>query len=284
MKHFCEKNNVALDFMTTHHYPTDDPLWRNGDISVEEFIKLYDKYERGIIKKMTKKARWEAGNLPLYYTEWNTSAMLNDNQHDECYAASMIAKILADNDGLVEGYSFWTFSDIFEERSQLLGSFHGGFGLQAYAGIAKPAYRLFELYHGLGDERMTVMENEGDSSTLEMIATKTEEGIRCILYNHQVPGEKIDEESCTLYIDNINNDVVAEIYKIDDDHTNPKKAWEEMGSPLYIKTDEINKLHRASELVKETLTTHKTSNGIKVNVTVPAYGVCAIDFFKKYKE
>ena len=25
---FCKKTNTPLDFVSTHHYPTDDPLWK----------------------------------------------------------------------------------------------------------------------------------------------------------------------------------------------------------------------------------------------------------------
>ena len=40
---------------------------------------------------------------------------------------------------------------------------------------------------------------------------------------------------------------------IDDDHTNPKKAWEEMGCPAYLTKEQELALHRASELKYEQL-------------------------------
>jgi xylan 1,4-beta-xylosidase len=149
MIQFCKGNQVPLDFISTHHYPTDDPLWKKGSTDRSVLMELFQsgqlgKYERGIVKKMTSKAREEAGKYPLYYTEWNTSALTNEDQHDESYAAAMAAKILADNDGLVDGYAFWTFSDIFEESGQLAGVFHGGFGLMNYYGIPKPIYRYLD--------------------------------------------------------------------------------------------------------------------------------------------
>ncbi|HBF38446.1 MAG TPA: beta-xylosidase, partial [Firmicutes bacterium] len=84
---YCKQNHVPLDFISTHHYPTDDPLWKNSDIRLEELFKNLnpdspDRYERGILQKMAVKARREAGNLPLYYTEWNSSAKLPDKIHD----------------------------------------------------------------------------------------------------------------------------------------------------------------------------------------------------------
>ena len=58
--------------------------------------------------------------------------------------------------GLVQGYSYWTFSDIFEENYFPSVPFQGGFGLLNIHGIAKPAYRAFQLLHELGTELMPV--------------------------------------------------------------------------------------------------------------------------------
>lgn len=52
--------------------------------------------------------------------------------------------------GLVDGYAFWTFTDIFEENYFPSVPFHGGFGLLNLHGIPKPTYRAYELFHRLG--------------------------------------------------------------------------------------------------------------------------------------
>lgn len=89
---FCRQTNTSIDFVSTHHYPTDDPLWKNSQLSMEEVFQQFahemGKYERGNLRKMTERARTEAGNLPLYYTEWNTSARQPDPLHDEAYVAA----------------------------------------------------------------------------------------------------------------------------------------------------------------------------------------------------
>jgi xylan 1,4-beta-xylosidase len=60
--------------------------------------------------------RRRAGKLPVYYTEWNSSSNPRDPRHDEPYAAAFVAKTALEASDLVQGYSFWTFSDIFEEN------------------------------------------------------------------------------------------------------------------------------------------------------------------------
>jgi xylan 1,4-beta-xylosidase len=39
-----------------------------------------------------------------------------DPMHDQPYAAAFIVKTVMEARGLVQGYSYWTFSDIFEEN------------------------------------------------------------------------------------------------------------------------------------------------------------------------
>ncbi|WP_078549584.1 GH39 family glycosyl hydrolase [Litchfieldia alkalitelluris] len=273
MIEFCEGNNVPLDFISTHHYPTDDPLWKKGSTDMSVLKELFEagefgKYERGVIKKMTSKAREEAGKYPLYYTEWNTSAMLNDAQHDESYAATMVAKILADNDGLVDGYAFWTFSDIFEESGQLDGAYHGGFGLMNYYGIPKPVYRCFQLFHEAGKERYEVISGDA-SATVEAIALSKENGMRVIVYNHNIPDAEIKDEVIKIDISDELHPKKITIQRVDQEHCNPKQYWKDMGSPKYLKADDIEQLYKASELREEEINS--------LEVLVPSQGMCAID-------
>lgn len=250
---FCEKNNVPLDFVSTHHYPTDDPLWKSG-LDIKEFFKQTGgketDYHRGILKEMTARTKQGSKNYPLYYTEWNVSAMLGDTIHDEPYAAAMVAKTLADNDGLVDGYSFWTFSDIFEEQSQKPGVFHGGFGLQTVQGIEKPVYRIFEIFHELGTKRIKV-ENDTES-TAEILAVQKGNDLQVLAYNHNVPSEPIETEEVKIDL-GTDNAYDAWIERIDSNHANPMKKWEEIGKPEYLKQPEINQLRESSKLQKENI-------------------------------
>ncbi len=278
---YCEQNKLPLDFISTHQYPSDDPLWKNSDLELEVIFKkmgnMKRKYDRGILKRMTKKARQEAGGYPLIYTEWNTSATLEEDQHDESYAAALVAKTLADNDGLVEGYAFWTFSDIFEEKSQIPGVFHGGFGLLSYNGIAKPTYRLFELYHELGYERLSVDNNASKKDTVEILATRVNDGLKIIVYNHNVFDEKIKDESIAIIIKNIEGVKEICLKRIDENHTNPKEAWIEMGKPEYLNADQLEKLHQVSEMRVENYDFEiLDNNNIRVSLSIPAHGVCGI--------
>jgi xylan 1,4-beta-xylosidase len=59
------------------------------------------------------------------------------------------------------------------------------------------------------------------------------------------------------------------IQRIDNEHCNPKQMWKDMGSPAYLKADQIQQLLEASDLKRMPLDS--------LEVLVPAQGICAID-------
>ncbi len=278
MREFCRANAVPLDFLSTHHYPTDDPLWRNNNLTIEEFFKQFGqelgKYERGVLRKMTAKTRAEAGDLPLYYTEWNTSSMVPDAGHDEPYAAAMVAKTLADNDGLVQGYSFWTFSDIFEEGGQRAAPFHGGFGLQTIHGIPKPTYRVFELLHHLGERRLPVTGGEG--SNAEVLAVRGADGLALLAYNHNIPAGEIHTEAVTLALQGVPPGARFTLTRIDAAHANPKQKWLDLGSPEYPTPAQLAEIEQAARLESEEISPEPTADGLLLRFELPPHGVAAI--------
>jgi len=277
---FCRRTHTPLDFISTHHYPTDDPLWKNSELTIEEFFQKYasqyGKYERGVLQKMAAKARKEAGDRPLYYTEWNTSAMVPDANHDEAYSAALVAKTIADNDGLVEGYSFWTFSDLFEEGGQLSAPFHGGFGLQTIHGIPKPTYRVFEILHKMGNHRLKV--DGGAGSTVEMLATREGDQLSLLVYNHNIPGAEIHAEEVSITLIGFPPNQPLMMARIDGESANPKRKWIELGSPEYPALQELAQINQASRPVISELRPESHPEGCTLHFTIPAHGVIALTF------
>ena len=223
--------------------------------------------------KMVRIAKHEAGNLPLYYTEWNTSANEGDEFHDTPYSSALVTKTLIDNYGYVEAYSFWTFSDIFEEHGQVPGEFRGGFGLQTIHGIPKPVYRAFELMHELGEERLPKVEEQGHVGICPVM---DEEGRLAILaYNQEMIGKPISQEKVEIHIKNASG-TKAVIQRIDDTHANAKKQWEEMGCPTYPLPVEVQKLKEDSELKTEELPVKVEGEEVVLEFELPVYGVALI--------
>lgn len=278
MLEFCRSSGVPIDFVSTHHYPTDDPLWKNSDLPKEElfakFASEFGKYERGVLYKMTAQARSEAGNMPLYYTEWNTSAKLPDAIHDDPYSAALVAKTIADNDGLVDGYSFWTFSDLFEERAQFSAPFHGGFGLQTIHGIPKPTYHVFEILHRLGNERISVSATR--DASVEMLAVKGESDLTLLVYNHNILDAEIKDEDVKISLKGMVPTGPVLIRRVDSQHANPKQKWIDLGSPEYPTKEELAQIEVSSHLIPDTLDVESVHDDCVLRFVIPAHGVAAI--------
>ena len=284
---YCESSNTPLDFVSTHHYPTDDPLWSSG-MSLDDAIKkLLEKqtdnvdgaksalYNRGILTKMIKCAKRDAGKYPLYYTEWNSSARLPDEAHDLPYSAALVAKTIIDNIGMAECYSFWTFTDIFEEGGQLPGEFHGGFGLQTVHGIPKATYRTFQLMHQLGNVRLPVIEEQ---ETVGMLASVKDDKIYILAYNHNVPDGKIESETVRVSLEHLKAST-AKITCIDENSGNAYKAWKSMGSPEYPKPNQMEALYLASVPASSDLTVQNGDCCTVLEFTLQPHAVALIQIY-----
>src|SRR5215213_6661277 len=265
--YFCERNKVPADFISTHHYPTD------GYENVKDTEEQLFKSQRGIMRHVAQDTRRHAGARPVYYTEWNASANPRNPLHDEPYSAAFVASTILEANGLVDGYSFWTFTDIFEEDYFPSVPFHGGFGLLNLHGIPKPAYRVFELFHALGDRQSLV---DGLHETVDCSLAQKDSGVTLLLTNHTTPGHSIETEQLEIHLDNAREPVRASIKRIDDDHANPKRSWVEMGEPEYLSAKQVEQLQEASELVTEKQPFTYNDGRMTMKTSMPPHAVAAI--------
>lgn len=300
---FCEGNAVPLDFITTHHYPTDvsvgygvedsgtfaNPMEKLSDpAAIAEMMadpqkqmaffqemsvyqsQIWKHVPRGILTEFAKKARGEAGGKPLYYTEWGSLAGI---ESDGPFGASFIPKTILDNAGLVQGYSFWSFSDIFEEQGQQPAAFHGGFGLLTQHGIPKAPYRAFQLLHQMGGEMFSPM-NDG---TVDIYPVKKDETnvLHIMAVNHQSLLRDIEDAEARIVLPGGINAKFADIQRVDGTHANALKAWGDMGKPEYLNAAQKAILMSASELAREPL----SLSGNTLEFSLPAQGIALISLY-----
>jgi xylan 1,4-beta-xylosidase len=271
---FCETTDVPLDFVSTHHYPTDAP-W-SGAVEADDTETQLAASRRSLLREWTLDTRRRARGRPLYYTDWNTSSNPHDPLHDEPYAAAFVVKTLMQVSGLVEGYSFWTFSDIFEESYFPSMPFHGGFGLMTLHGIPKPTYRAFELVHRLGDERLLV---DGLHHTVDAWVVRDGRDARAVtavLTNHALPRHAIDLERVHVTLAGAAEPRQAFAERIDRDHANPKREWCAAGSPEYPDASQLEHLHAASRVSREPVRYDYADGTLRFEMTLPPHAVAAV--------
>ena len=270
---FCQKNRLPVDFISTHQYPTDvmetTSLGQEDDNTEEQLAQS----RRSILHEWAKRVNELAQGRPVYYTEWNTSSNPRDPRHDEAYAAAFVIKTVMEASGLVEGYSFWTFSDIFAENYFPSIPFHGGFGLLNLQGIAKPTYRAFELLHRLGTERLPI---DGWHETVDAWAVRTEQGLVVLLTNSALPRHPIKKEQVRVRLRGMPPPQSVLVERIDAEHANPKKLWQEMGRPEYLSANDVEQLHAASRMIQESHPWTYDQSTIHLDIELPAHAVAAL--------
>ena len=245
---FCSAAKQPLDFISTHYYPTD-PF---GAIDSDTITQL-EHSPPDVMRTRAVEARAVADKLPLYYTEWSISSNPRDPFHDSSFAAALAVRIVMSVDDVVDGYSYWTFSDIFEENYFPSAPFHGGFGMMNLYGVPKPIYRAMQMLRALGDRQAQV---SGEHPTVAVwVGTGADTSLTnsVVLINHALPRHPIALERVTLRL--LHREGVVPramvLSRIDADHANPERAWHEMGSPEYPLPAQLTALMTASQPVAQ---------------------------------
>jgi xylan 1,4-beta-xylosidase len=194
-------------------------------------------------------------------------------RHDEPYAAAFVAKTALEASDLVQGYSFWTFSDIFEENYFPSVPFHGGFGLLNLHGIAKPTYRAFELLHKLGNERLLV---DGVHETVNAWVTRENARITVLLVNHALPRHSIMNQHVRVHLAQAREPSSVWVERIDEDHANAKRRWQAVGAPEYLASAALEQLHDASRVTRQACAWTWRDEQIALDLELPPHAVAAL--------
>ncbi len=267
---FCKSNDLPADFISTHHYPTD-AFGKPGDDTEAQLAAS----TRSVLREQARQVRKKAGELPVYYTEWCTSSNPRDPMHDDPYAAAFIVKTILEANGLVQGYSYWTFSDIFEENYFPSIPFQGGFGLLNIHGIPKPAYRAFQMLHELGTEMLAVV---GAHETVDAWFVRDDRRSTLILTNFALPRHPIETVQVSFALKSTKSATKVSIQRIDLEHANAKRHWEQLGKPEYLSAAAVEELNDLSQLQSKPVPFEYKAGKVTVTVSMPPQSVAAIHF------
>lgn len=286
MRNYCEAERLPLDFLSTHHYPGDDlglPMFtkeklktilssaKNGaDVhtAINSIVYNAEKLpmiDRKSMVNQAKKAREEAGSVPLIYSEWNVCPSCTAPLHDTAQSASYVIKHTMDCQYIMDACSFWTFSDIFEELTFFTKPFSGSFGLMTVQGIPKPSYWAFYMLNRLGEERFDLPTTH---KNIELAAFRKGEKIQLLVYRQNYnEGTEVAE---TVKIDcSLSKKVSkATVMKIDRTHCNPKALWQEMGEPEYLSNAAVDAIKERTKIAEEQIDFIETENGIIINTAL----------------
>ena len=249
---FCEKENLPVDFISTHPYPTDyalDPDTGRSKDAIRYVHSLHDD----ITWLRQQIANSKYPDAEIHLTEWSTSPNSRDRMHDILPPAAYILKANLDCLGMANSLMYWTFTDVFEEKGGGEEIFHGGFGMINYQGVVKPSFHAYRMLHQLGDEKLyyndpLFVSRFSQTGKIAAVAfnypSEYEEAVPSAAnFNNymQASSKKVD-----LALKGLKPGTVFEIEILDKEHGNVYDDYLKIGAPHSPGYKEIDYLKRAA--------------------------------------
>ncbi len=286
---YTQETNTPVDFIATHTYGVDSGFLDEYGVSDQKLSTNPDAVVNDIRRVRQEIQASYKPDLPLYFTEWSTSYNPRDSIHDSHLSASYILDKTYNSKDYLQGMSYWTYSDLFEEPGPQTKPFEGGFGLLNPQGIRKPAYFAYKYLNQLGEFELANTDKQSQ-------ITKDNSGIKILAWSYKLPNQTASNRSfftkewpskeTTPIKINLNNltkgkyEVV--IYKTGYNSNDAYSEYIRMGMPKTLTLQEIAKLNKLTEDKPEIKEIRVTSSG-KYSLTLPhkEYDVSLIKIRKK---
>ena len=197
--------------------------------------------------------------------------------HDSYISAPYILTKLKASQGLVQGMSYWTYTDLFEEPGPPTAAFQGGFGLMNPQGIRKPAFFAYKYLHALQGESLRTTDPQ------VMLATQ-DGNVAAVIWDFEQPEQKVSNRSFyAKLVPNgpaapielkINHVVPNEAYRLEVNRTgyhvnDAYSAYIEMGSPKDLTAKQIAHLNDLTRDFPETDKVVRSSTEGTIEYSIP---------------
>ncbi len=272
-----KQSGAVVDFVTTHTYGV---LGGFLDENGEKDTKL-DPSPDAIIGDVRRVREQISASpfpkLPLYFTEWSTSYTPRDSVHDSYISAPYILAKLKASRGLVEGMSYWTYTDLFEEPGPPTAPFQGGFGLMNPDGIRKPAYFAYKYLHALAGSSLATSDSQA------MLSTK-DGNVAAVIWDFEQPDQKVSNRSfytkaisshpgapVQLRVTHLarNTGYELEVHRTGFHANDAYTAYLEMGSPRELTAAQVAQLNKLTRDLPETRKAVRSDSDGTIEVLIP---------------
>lgn len=268
---FCYTEKAPVDFVSRHAYTSSQPIAKSPHLMYQYIWETdYMLNEFKNVRQMIKNSPFP--ELPFHITEYNTSWHPLNPVHDTAFNAAYLAQIISEGGDHVDSFSYWTFSDVFEEADVPKAQFHGGFGLVALNNIPKPTFHMFAFFAKMGEEQLYRDE--------QVLVTRRKDGsIALVAWNVHNVKDPNPEKEIEVEIPFSGEEAFIKKQTVNEEYGNPMKIWIQMGRPRYPGKDMVTTLRQAAQPL---LTTHrqKTEDGmVKVKFKLAKNEVTLMEVF-----
>ncbi len=264
---YCQKNNVPIDFISTHAYGVKqgflDEFGQSGTVlAKEEFAVSGD-----VLQSRKEIAASPMPNLELHYTEWSASYTPADPIHDSYHEAAYVLQKLKQVGNAANSMSYWVFTDIFEEPGPRYEPFHGGFGMLSTQGINKPVFYAYQFMNRLGNMELAnkdaaswiCKDSSGNIQALVWDFTNTHPGDS--VHNQKYYIQDLPSKSKGKLKINItgvpDGNYALEVYKVGYRSNDAYTSYIDLGRPQQLtkqQVEQIKKQNDGSPVAKEIIT------------------------------
>lgn len=266
----CIKNNSPLDFITRHCYTANSPTRRGHYIyhTLSEPTKMIDELKE---TRQIMAAYPQIADMPLHITEFNSSYVPVCPAHDTDFHAAYIARILSEAGEYADSYSYWTFSDVFEEMDVPKSVFHGGFGLVALNSIKKPTFYAFEFFAAAGAELLYRDDH--------LIVTRKGSGYVIIGWNwHDMRDHKPSpDEAYVLSLPSVGEKAIVVKKEVGGSHANPMQTWSNLGKPRSLDRKQLEILRFSAEPLQTDSVLTGRNGFYEVELTIRCNHLCMLE-------
>lgn len=254
---YCDKNNVPIDFISTHAYGVKqgylDEFGNSGTV--------LDKNPMSVSGDVLQSRKEIAGSampqLELHYTEWSASYTPADPIHDSYHEAAYVLQKLKQVGNAANSMSYWVFTDIFEEPGPRFTPFHGGFGMLNTQGINKPVFYAYQFLNRLGNTELV------NTDTTSWVCRDSAGNIQALVWDftNTHPGDSVHNQQyyirdlpskskgkLKINIANVPQGTYAlEIYKVGYRSNDAYSTYLSMGKPAQLNRQQVEQIKKQND-------------------------------------
>jgi xylan 1,4-beta-xylosidase len=272
-----KQSGAPVDFVTTHTYGVVGGFLDENGVSDTKLDSSPDAIVGDVRRVREQVSASPFPALPLYFSEWSTSYTPRDSVHDSYISAPYILTKLKATQGLAQGMSYWTYTDLFEEPGPPTAPFEGGFGLLNPQGIRKPAYFAYKYLHALEGNSLTTSDPQA------MLSTK-DGNFTAVIWDFEQPDQKVSNRSfytrpipshavapLQLQLTNLtpNADYRLEVHRAGYHANDAYTAYLEMSSPKVLTPEQVAHLNELTRDLPESGKVVRSGKDGTIEFTVP---------------
>lgn len=286
IKEFIEygrANACEPDYIITHVYNNDSPFSAISPFDGPQGNKENDSphFLSGVVKGVRKMMDDMHYTGEVHFNEWGRSWHPSDKVRETANEAAFIVKTMAESSQLADYFAYWCLSDIYDQLGYASEAFAGTYGMLNMHGLKKPAYKAHEFLSQLGSKRVE-MQTYGANDMLNAIATHSKKGYQFLFY---AMDKSFTSDSATHTI-TLSLQLPAKAknikaFRIGKKENNVISGWKAMGSPAYLKPEQVNALKQYNKMIpissKLQITRNKKWNTLTIEVELPGVVLITMD-------